>query len=268
MQVKDFKNPQTLIDLNAEVSKQTEGYIPSILSELDPEAAMVLLNAVYLKGKWEKQFNAEYTNRSAKFNANYAGNNAAVQMMFQEDDFNYLNDKQQHVQLVELGYQGPTYQNKARFSMFVLLPSTQASFNDLRTHITVDQLEGWIGRMKKKSELNVYLPKFITEQEYSLKESLVQLGMEKAFDRNADFGGMSESNLFISRVIHKTYLEVDEEGTKAAAATAVEMCFESCSAPTVFKADRPFLFFIRDNQTQGILFQGVIQHPEYPANRT
>lgn len=152
--------------------------------------------------------------------------------------------------------------------MIVLLPKEIEGLAGLEAKLTFQNLQQWIGSLKHEDEVKVYLPRFKTTSQFQLNGTLSEMGMPSAFDRDAaDFSGMTDSeDLFISAVIHKAFVDVNEEGTEAAAATGVAVAVtaapvEEPKVPPVFRADHPFVFMIRDNRTRAILFLGRIVNP-------
>nr|XP_054485034.1 serpin B6-like [Agelaius phoeniceus]XP_054490108.1 serpin B6-like [Agelaius phoeniceus] len=244
--------------INGWVEERTEGKIQNLLAEgtLDSLTRLVLVNAIYFKGKWEEQFNKQST-RERPFQIN-KNETRPVQMMFREANFNmtYIGDFQ--TKILELPYVGN------ELSMIILLPDAiqdgSTGLERLERELTYEKLMGWINpKMMDYTEVMVYLPRFKLEENYDLKPVLSSMGMPDAFESGkADFSGISPSNeQVLSEVIHKSFVEVNEEGTEAAAATAMVIC--GCSAvmsTAEFIADHPFLFFIRHNKTCSILFCG------------
>ena len=178
-----------------------------------------------------------------------------------EDTFSYGVSRNLNVTTLELPYKGK------RLSMVILLPDKANGVSALQKALTADHLKNFkkVFGMRWKTT-QVYLPRFKLEDSFDLEDTLAGMGMKEAFDRvKADFSGMDGSkNLFISKVIHKSFLELNEEGSEAAAATEVEMDEEMGLAifdSLRFKADHPFLFFIRENETGAILFLGKFSHP-------
>ncbi|XP_039242472.1 serpin B6-like isoform X2 [Pipra filicauda] len=248
--------------INGWVEERTEGKIQNLLAEgvLDSLTRLVLVNAIYFKGNWEKQFNKERTaERPFQINKNET---KPVQMMFKKDRFNmtYIGDLQ--TKILELPYVGN------ELSMIILLPDAiqdgSTGLERLERELTYEKLIDWISiEMMDSTEVRVSLPRFKLEEDYDLKPILSCMGMPDAFDSGkADFSGMSSGNeLVLSEVVHKSFVEVNEEGTEAAAATAAIMV--NCSAKIVpdFTADHPFLFFIRHNKSSSILFCGRFCSP-------
>jgi serpin B len=242
--------------INGWVKQKTEGKIETILEELSPNSVCVLLNAIYFKGVWESQFDKSRTH-DAPFSVS-TGKQVTVPMMYQKSDFKLLAEPD--FQAVSLPYKGKS------LSMVILLPRTPDGLAALEKHLTGQNLKGWLakldGQPAQKSEL--YLPKFTHEAGYDLVSPFIKMGMRDAFaPGKADFRGMGWpiGRLYISQIKHKAVVEVNEEGTEAAAATAVEMSTKSVPYYPVFRADHPFLYIIRDNQSDAILFMGRMADP-------
>ncbi|XP_064518947.1 serpin B6-like [Pseudopipra pipra] len=248
--------------INGWVEERTEGKIQNLLAEgvLDSLTRLVLVNAIYFKGNWEKQFNKESTEeRPFQINKNET---KPVQMMFKKDRFNmtYIGDLQ--TKILELPYVGN------ELSMIILLPDAiqdgSTGLERLERELTYEKLIDWINpEMMDSTEVRVSLPRFKLEEDYDLKPILSCMGMPDAFDLGkADFSGMSSgSELVLSEVVHKSFVEVNEEGTEAAAATAAKIMLKFLEIVPDFTADHPFLFFIRHNKSSSILFCGRFCSP-------
>ena len=241
--------------INDWVEKRTEGKIkqlikPGILGAL---TRLVLTNAIYFKGNWERQFEKKDT-RDSPFTV-ARDKEVAVPMMSQKGQFAY--GETERVQFVELPY----VENE--LSMIILLPKELDGLADLERSLTPRGLKEWLEGLSKK-DVVVEVPRFKLTTQFRLKEVLTAMGMTDAFSvKLADFSGMTgDRDLFISAVIHKAFVDVNEEGTEAAAATAVVMKLRAAPMPPkVFRADHPFLFLIRDNQSGSILSMGRVVNP-------
>jgi serpin B len=206
---------------------------------------MALLNAVYFKGKWEKGFDKENTRKKTFYNCNDKSKPKEVERMSITEYFPYYSDKE--LQMVEIPYQ------KDSMSAIIILPNKK-NINELISEMSDDKMQSLIKKMHSRNEIALALPKFELKFESILNGILSKLGIHDAFDKYlADFSEMrKEKDLFISKVIQKTYLKVDEEGTEAAAVTAIKMenTIESYDdEPKIiipFIIDRPFLFIIRN----------------------
>lgn len=239
--------------INSWVEDQTKDKIKDLIGEgvLDSLTRLVLVNAIYFKGDWASPFDAEATH-DAPFHLTEE-KSVQVPMMSQKADFAFA--ETDDFEALELAYEGDD------LSMLILLPSNGNTLGSLEQKLSPDTLSGLPFR---KQELVVNLPKFKLESSFDLGGTLQQMGMKDAFSGAADFSGMDGTReLFISAVLHKAFVEVNEEGTEAAAATAVVMKLRSVPAPPrQFTADRPFLFCIRENTTGTILFIGRVMNPE------
>ncbi len=234
--------------INAWVEKQTRDKIKELLHRGDVDGAiLVLTNAIYFKGDWASQFKEEAT-RDASFTL-LDGATVQVPMMGQTADFRHA--RRDGLEVLELPYVGE------ELSMFVLLPDTHDGLPQLEEALTAVEMSGWLSDLRKV-EMAVFLPRFKTTCRFNLGDELVAMGMPLAFG-GADFSGMNGGkDLFISRVIHQAFVDMNEKGTEAAAATAVIM---RKGLPPEFRADHPFLFLIRDNRSGSILFFGRAMNP-------
>jgi len=250
--INQFKSIRT--EINDWVYDQTQEKIKDLIPNgaLSSDTRMVLVNAIYFKADWLRQFDANHTS-NAPFHL-LDGSNVTVKMMNQGTVVPYYSGD--GFQAVELPYAGDTA------VMDIFLPDA-GSFSSVESSLSTDLLNKTLNGMKPTS-MELSLPKFTFESELNLSDTLVSMGMMDAFDPDlADFTGMSDRNdLFISDVIHKAFIAVDEEGTEAAAATAIIM--EAASAPLfeiTLTIDRPFLFIIRDKPGGQILFIGRVLNP-------
>ncbi len=223
---------------------------PKILNSL---TRLVLTNAIYFKGKWESQFKPNQTKDAPFYLADGAQTNTPL--MYQLGKFNYAETDEW--QVLELPYTGGT------IAMDILLPKVQSDPAKLESGLSADAFQELLDRMASR-KAHVYLPRFKLEKEILLNTQLQALGMKDAFDKEkADFYGMSKIFLYITHVIHKAFVEVNEEGTEAAAATGVVMGTKSVDIdkPVSFRADHPFVFLIRDVDSGSILFMGRMADP-------
>jgi serpin B len=255
--------------INDWVEARTNRKIVELLKPgvLDGSTRLALVNAIYFKGKWVSQFETNLTENEPFYVSSgktvtaptYAFPYAeSARLMRQTGDFGYA--ELPDLQVLELPYAGDD------LSMIVLLPREVDGLGNLEAGMTAENLTAWITNLKGQ-KVNVFLPKFKMTAEFSLKDTLMALGMSDAFDPDrADFSGMDgRKDLYVGAVIHKAFVEVNEEGTEAAAATAVLMDFAAVMQHPqpipVFRADHPFLFLIRDNHTGSILFLGRVMDP-------
>ncbi|KAM9774605.1 serpin peptidase inhibitor, clade B (ovalbumin), member 1, like 3 [Syngnathus typhle] len=249
--------------INSWVEDKTQGKIKNLIKELKSSTKLVLVNAIYFKGKWNQEFNKDST-REAPFRIN-KHDVKRVMMMHQNGKFKFSAIPELNCQVLEIPYKGEDV------SMLIFLPNeieeTTTGLEKLLGQLTYDNMMRWTGNMVFE-DVQVGLPRFKLEVTYELNKVLISMGMVDAFDEdNSDLSGMSSAtDLAVSAVIHKAFVEVNEEGTEAAAATAV-IVVEVTSlgppkVPKVFIADHPFLFFIRHNPSKTILFAGQYTSPE------
>ncbi|XP_068581175.1 leukocyte elastase inhibitor [Cebidichthys violaceus] len=250
-------------EINSWVEQQTQNKIKDLLKAgtVTPMTRLALVNAIYFKGNWMNRFDEKNTKEMPfKVNQNEA---RPVQMMYQMKKLPYNYDPELGLQILELPYVDE------ELSMFILLPEESADGSDpllkLENELTRKKLDEWTDRenMDVQTDVLVHLPKFKLEEDYELNEPLAKLGMRDVFcGAKADLSGMNgEGGLFLSTVAHKAFVEVNEEGTEAAAATAGMVSF-CMFREEHFTADRPFLFFIRHNKTKSILFLGRFSSPQ------
>jgi serpin B len=242
--------------INAWVEEKTREKIKDIIQPgvLNALTRLTLVNAIYFKGNWMNQFEEEYT-KDAPFHL-LSGVSVQVPMMSQEETFGYAENET--LQLLELPYAG------GELSMLVILPREVDGLAKLQDELNRDNMEKWINALRKKDVL-VFLPRFRATSQFRLDEALKLMGMTNAFDpEKADLSGMDGNPgwLYISAVLHKAFVDVNEEGTEAAASTAVAVGLASAPIPPViFRADHPFVFLIRDNNTGSFLFMGRLVNP-------
>jgi serine protease inhibitor len=247
----DFTNPTTALPvINGWVDRSTGGKITTILDEIKDEHVMFLINAIYFKGSWRAQFDPAQT-RDAQFRA-ADGRQQPMKLMHRHGKMAYLNTPQ--FQAVELPY------GRDAFAMTVLLPAEGTDVESLAASLREDTWAQWTEQFREV-ELDLYLPRLKLEYERKLNDDLKALGMHDAFDHKvADFTRMAPAPLghllYVDFVKQKTYVDVNEEGTEAAAATAVGIGLES--APPAMRVDRPYLFAIRERLSGTILFIGKI----------
>ena len=242
--------------INAWVEQQTNQKIKDMIQPgiLDAMTRLVLVNAIYFKGFWDNQFKESDT-RDHDFWIS-PQSRLSKPMMHQEKKFRYFEDER--LQILEM-----PYKNRV-LSLVVLLPKKRDGLVELESSLNLENIKSWQNRMQER-KVEVFFPKFKIESQFSLSSNLIAMGMSDAFSpERADFSGMAgDKNLYISAVIHKAFVQVNEEGTEAAAATGAVVGVTSIGLPSpVFKADHPFIFFIRDNASQSILFFGRIEDPQ------
>jgi serpin B len=269
----DFKNATEAArtTINQWVAKKTAEKIQNLLAPgvLTKQTRLVLTNAIYFKGTWRDPF-AKGDTKPEDFHL-AAGKTVKAELMHREGG-GYRYADEGTFQALEIPYKGGPFPG-GELSMIVLLPREADGLGALEAQLTAENAKTWIAALQPARKVIVTMPRFKMTQEFQLEEPLTALGMGVAFDKGkADFSGMTETKgktgpgFVISAVIHKAYVDVNEEGTEAAAATAVVMVGAMASMrppPTpVFRADHPFVFLIRDNKSGGILFMGRVEKPE------
>jgi serpin B len=242
--------------INAWVEKQTRDKIKELISasNIDKDTDLILTNAIYFKGSWTVPFPKTST-KDEDFKDGQTSK--PVPTMHLTSHFGYL--EADDLQALDLPYVGND------LSMVILLPKKVDGLAGLESSLTSDKVEGWLARLSRKN-VQVARPRFKVESSCELARTLASMGMPSAFGSQADFSGMTTDRaLYLSAVIHKAFAEVNEEGTEAAAATAVVMkrflAVRPYEAPVVFQADHPFLFLIRDLRSGSILFVGRVANP-------
>ncbi|MEN3185262.1 MAG: serpin family protein [Atribacterota bacterium] len=252
----DFVDPATLAQINQWVQQATHSKIDRILNQISQDAILVLLNAIYFKGKWLYPFDPQKTQPLPFFLL--SGGTKDLPTMWQKGKFRYTeNDR---LQAIRLPY------GDQSFSMYIILPREMDGVEELLHSLRVSDLEGIIQRMSEQQG-ELYLPRFTITFEAVLNEVLKNAGIQDAFDEmNANFSGMLPIPpvAYISEVKHKSVLEITEEGTEAAAATSVTIILTAAppEEPFVMRLDHPFLLCIRDERNGLFLFVGVVIDPE------
>jgi len=252
-QALDFSDNESVNVINGWVSEKTHDKITSIIRPpIDPYTVLYLINAVYFKGDWTYQFDPNET-EERDFYA-FDGSTVQCQMMRQEADFPaYTNDD---FALVDLPY------SYDRYRMAVILPKGENNVNDIVNMLTADSWSSWMESLGNKT-VDLYMPRFKMETKYELNEMLKSLGMEIAFTPAADFSGISsETDLMISEVLHKAFVEVNEEGTEAAAVTSVGFVEVAEPDDLTMLLNKPYIFIIHEVNSNAIMFMGKMMNPE------
>lgn len=243
--------------INSWTSKETKGKIKDLFPKgaLNPLSRLVLVNAVYFKGSWLESFSRDMT-ADADFTKT-GGEKVKVKMMASPGTRNAEYAENEELQALRLPYKGGS------LSMLVLLPREGKTLADVEKGLTAEKLEA-LRKALQKEKVKVFLPRFTFKTGYKLNDALAELGMPAAFTEGAaDFSAMDGTNkLYIQTAFHKAFVEVNEEGTEAAAATGIAMGVKSMPMAMLrFRADRPFLFFIEDAKSGLILFMGRLEEP-------
>ncbi|XP_065523565.1 ovalbumin-related protein Y-like isoform X1 [Lathamus discolor] len=243
--------------INSWVEKETNGQIQDFLvtGSVDPDTALVVVNAIYFKGIWKTAFKEEDT-QEVPFSVTEQ-ESRPVQMMCQNSTFKMGAVPSEKIKILELPYAS------GKLSMLVLLPDDVSGLEQLEKKINFDKFTEWTSpSVMEKKRVKVYLPRMKIEEKYNLITVLKALGMTDLFSSSADLSGISSAkSLKISEAIHKAYMEVNEEGTETAGSAGVTGDIKQSSEFEEFKADHPFLFFIKHNPTNIILFVGKYCSP-------
>ena len=252
----DFMDPNTLTTINQWVNTNTNGKITKIIDEINSDLVLFLINAIYFKGTWQTEFDPAHT-RDGTFHL-ATGDEKHVPMMTRTGDYPYYHNNDDMFQAISIPY------GDGQMSMYIFLPYRESDLNTFLESLNSESWENWIAQFHE-IEIFLSMPKFKLEYEKTLNNPLQALGMEIAFaPGRADFSRMADlealgKNLYIGDVLHKAVVEVNEEGTEAAAVTSIGI--RATSAPPEFIVNRPFFFAIRDNETQTVLFMGTVVEP-------
>ena len=254
----DFNDPSASGTINQWVSSNTNGKIQRIVDDkIDPQMVLFLINAIYFKGTWQREFDPAMTQNGPFHLAN--GDVKQVPMMRQQRQYPYY--RGENFQAIRLAY------GNGQLNMYIFLPDPESDLNTFLENLNAERWENWMSQFHEQ-DVSLVMPKFKLEYEKELNDTLKALGMGIAFEPHlADFSRMAPleilgENLYIGEVRHKTFVEVNEEGTEAAAVTSVGVVATSLPPPPIpFTIDRPFFFAIRDNDTKTVLFMGIVMEP-------
>jgi len=259
-QVSFLKAPDPArLSINQWVEAQTENRIKDLLppGSVDAETRLVLTNAMYFRAQWESQFQKDQT-REEPFHL-LSSQSVQAPLMHREGSFRYLDGGT--FQVLEIPYQGG-------ISLVIFLPRDAGGLSAFEEGLTPEKLKETLGKLNFVPKVILTLPKFKMTQEFGLKSAMNALGVKQAFDRKAaDFSSITGGrDLYISAAFHKAYIDLDEEGTEAAAATGIVMSLRAALPPRretaiVFRADHPFVYMIRDDRTGSVLFMGRVEDP-------
>lgn len=257
----DFTDPNNVSTINQSVSDNTDGRISNIIEAIAPSTVICLISGIYFRGDWQEEFDVSRTEDKPFYLA--SGDKRQVPMMHKTDWYPYYADE--NFQAVSLPY------GDGQMGMYIFLPNQTTDLNTVLGHLNTENWEGWMSQFFTQ-EVALVMPKFKLEYGTELKNALSQLGMGIAFDgANADFSRMRVAPVpvFISYLNHHAIVEVNEEGTEAATGTFVffeeplTVPADTAAAipPIPFIVDSPFFFAIRDNQTETVLFMGIVMDP-------
>ncbi|KFP88735.1 Alpha-1-antiproteinase, partial [Acanthisitta chloris] len=246
----DFKNPtEAEKQINDYIEKKTHGKITNLVNNMDPQTLMLLASFVFFKGNWEKPFKPEHTEEREFFVD--AETTVKVPMMYQMGRFDFYFDEDLSCTVVRLNYNGSA-------TAFLVLPA-KGKMKKLEQALDKETIQHWSDHLFQ-SRMSLYLPKFSVSGRYEISDILSKMGMVDVFTNQADLSGITGTqDLKVSRAVHQAALDVDERGTEAAAATAVEIM--PVSIPPTIEFNRPFLMLIFDRDTNSTLFIGKIVNP-------
>jgi serpin B len=251
----DFAKPDSIGIINNWVKENTHGKIDKIVQQIRPDNVLFLINAIYFKGNWTKKFDKSQTTERPFYLTD--GTQKQHPLMSQSGKYRYFENDT--FQAVSLPY------GKERLNLYVFLPKKNTSLDAFQQQLAVENWQQWMNQFRMRQG-SIQLPRFKFDYDIQLNNALKALGMESAFnDTQANFSNMTAESVKIDEVKHKTFVEVNEEGTEAAAATSVGIAMTSAMRPEEpfqMVVDRPFFCAIRDNQTGTILFMGSIREPK------
>ncbi|NXD34270.1 ZPI inhibitor, partial [Copsychus sechellarum] len=247
----DFENlTQAKLFINQNINKTTKGKIPGLFEELDRHNKLVLVDYIVFKGKWVYPFNSKFTEIET-FHINKF-RSVQVPMMFKTDKINSTFDENLRCTVLKIPYKGNAH-------MLIVIPEKEGDYISIEDHLTTELVESWLGNMKTR-KVDISFPKFKLEQKYKMKKLLQGLGIKKLFTRSADLSHLTDHEyVAVSQVVQKAVIEVDEEGTEAAAASGSQIT--AFTVPPVIKVDRPFLFMIFEETFKTLLFIGRVVDP-------
>jgi serpin B len=251
----DFGSPQAVNTINDWVTDKTHNKIDKIIDQISDEHIMFLLNAIYFKGIWQSEFDEDYTEDLPFYLEN--GSTVQVPTMQKTESLPYYSNN--IFRAVKLAYGAGNY------NMFVFLPREENSLEDIVDELSVDSWKNWMESFTDTVNIDLKLPRLKYKYEIKLNDVLTDMGMGIAFTRGmADFTGINKNgNLNIDYVKHKTFIEVNEKGTEAAAVTVVAIEYTSVGPQNMqFNVNRPFLYAITEKDTDAILFMGTVKNPE------
>ncbi|NXO96638.1 ZPI inhibitor, partial [Certhia brachydactyla] len=247
----DFENStQAKLFINQNINKTTKGKITGLFEELDRHNKLVLVDYIVFKGKWVYPFNSKFTEMESFHINKYRS--VQVPMMFKSDEINSTFDKNLRCTVLKIPYKGNAH-------MLLVIPDKEGDYISIEDHLTTELVESWLGNMKTR-KVDISFPKFKLEQKYKMKKLLQGLGIKNLFTRSADLSHLTDHKyVAVSQVVQKAVIEVDEEGTEAAAASGSEIT--AFTVPPVIKVDRPFLFMIFEETFKTLLFIGRVVDP-------
>jgi serpin B len=245
-------NSETKDLINNWVSNATNKKIPTILDEIPSDVIMYLINAIYFKGIWQYKFDTKQTQKMEFTLINK--NKIQTDFMHQKGTFEIVENDL--LTAVNLPY------GKGNYSMMILVPAENRTYKDILNALNEENWNEWNSKLSKSEDLDVYMPKFKFKYKRTLNDDLQALGMKTMFSDYADLTGIRKAGgIAVSRVLHNTFVDVNEEGTEAAAATAIEIKYTAARISNLFIADKPFVFIIKEKDSNAMLFMGVLNKP-------
>lgn len=250
----DVTNPAAVDIVNGWIAEKTHDKITDMLDKVDPGLAMLLINAVYFNGKWRYRFDEAETKEESFYVT--PSISKTVPMMHHIENLKAV--RRNNLTIAEIPY------GQGNYAMVVVLPDENVTISDVANDITPSLWKDWMNLLSENThKVDLSMPRFKYKYKRNLNDDLINLGMGIAFTDLANFSNISDSRLKISRVLHQTFIETNEEGTEAAAATVVEIINTVANPTTVEKVilDHPFLYFIRETSTGTVLFMGRVSDP-------
>jgi serpin B len=250
----DFQNSSevTRNQINQSISKSTKGKINNLLPEgsVDGLTQFIMTNAVYFMGDWANTFDASLNNEEAF----YVKKDESYTATFMNKKSMYGYYETDKVQVLELLYKGNN------LSMVIILPKKDQELAELTASFNQNQYKKWLDRLTYKM-VDVAFPKFKTGSNINLANYFAEMGLEEAFSNQADFTGISDKTTKLSKIFHQSFIEVNEKGTEASAASAAIGTAKGISEAPLFKADRPFIYLIKENKNNQVVFMGRLMNP-------
>jgi serine protease inhibitor len=250
----DFSRSDAKDVINGWVEEKTHDKIKDMIENIDPSYVMFLINAIYFNGEWKTQFETKSTQKEEFVQEN--GSSIEVDMMQKTDSVNYFSNE--IFSAIEMPY------GRGNYNMVVLLPNEGEKCSDILQMLTPENWSSWMRSFVMTEDVSIWLPKFKAEYEVKLNDVLSAMGMGIAFTPEADFSGINGTgNIYIDYVQHNTFIDVNEKGTEAAAATVVAIKWNAMPLSPAFHVNRPFIFAITEKETGAILFIGKMVAPSY-----
>ncbi|XP_037381649.1 serpin I2 [Talpa occidentalis] len=254
----DFQDAKTCAEkISTWVERKTDGKIKSMFSgeEFGPLTRLVLVNAIYFKGEWKQKFRKEDTQLMNFTKKN--GETIKIPMMkaLLQTKYGYFSESSMYYQVLELPYKGD------KFSLIIVLPSEDMNIEEMEKLVTADQIQKWLSEMKEE-EVEISLPRFKVEQKLDFKEVLYSLNITEIFSGGCDLSGITDSSdVYVSQIMQKVFLEINEDGSEAAASTDMHIPVIMSLPRNQFIVNHPFLFIMKNKSTESILFMGRVTNP-------